>query len=89
MEKKRRNRIRQLMSLEDRLDVAAKSLRERGRRATGSEREVLLRKARKMDEARDIAAFLALRPLGWIRKDNPNRLSSGHARLEEADRDPT
>ncbi|WOH83205.1 hypothetical protein RX327_08705 [Bradyrhizobium sp. BEA-2-5] len=61
MEKKRRNRAKQILILEDRLALEGKRLRDQARQATLSdERQVLLRKARQMDEAREIVEFLKL-----------------------------
>jgi hypothetical protein len=61
MEKKRRYRAKQLLSLEDRLALEARRLREFSRRIPpGLEREMLVRKAQQMDEAREMSE--ALRP---------------------------
>lgn len=60
MEKKRRNRAKQILTLDERLARQAQSLRMRAcHTASAQERSLLFKRARQMEEARDISALLS------------------------------
>lgn len=60
MEKRKRKRIKHELSFEERLAREAERLRQRAHHEpAGSRREALFRKAKQMDEARDISVLLA------------------------------
>ncbi|MCC8935032.1 hypothetical protein H8A99_00570 [Bradyrhizobium sp. Arg68] len=63
MKKKRRNRVKQTTSLEARLSLEAQRLRNKAyHMPLGSARELLFRRARQMDEAREMSEVLTLPP---------------------------
>ncbi|MBR0872961.1 hypothetical protein JQ633_21570 [Bradyrhizobium tropiciagri] len=63
METKRRNRAKQTTPLEGRLSREAQRLRSEARQTPdGSARESLIRRARQMDEAREMSEALTLHP---------------------------
>ena len=63
MEKKRRNRAKQTVSLEGRLSREAQRLRkDASRMPAGPAREILFRRARQMDEAREMSQALTRHP---------------------------
>lgn len=60
MEKKRRQRVKHEVSLEERLEQEAQRLRRRAHHEpAGPARDALFEKARQMDEARSISELLA------------------------------
>jgi hypothetical protein len=63
METKRRNRAKQTTPLEGRLSREAQRLRNEARQTPdGAARDILFRRARQMDEAREMSEALTLRP---------------------------